>query len=367
MIRYFAALAMLLFAGPARAQITYQPPAGTTIGSYSANCVPKATSSTGLDCGLATDDGSNFTLPSGRFIIGAATAGGGVSLKRSGVQLQAVLGDDSAFAALNAANVVAGNAGINYHTGALTGTSLELGSALDTPLVYLTYDAANILAQRNGTAAQKFIVQGTYTDASNQQWGFIDQNVTTADGLTLGCTRAGSASFCSAINFNQNGSVIATFSNIDWSGISDQTTLGAGAALKSANINRSIQGSKSKAITDATATTFATIAVSSGGYEGGAIIGTVRCADATNHATGTVRVTFACDDTGGTTSCTFGTPDFAMQGDGTAAISTPTFDATDGSSLANLRINADCTGVTPTTLTFESRADIPTVATYTPQ
>jgi len=52
--------------------------------------------------------------------------------------------------------------------------------------LFLEIDAANILAQRNGTNAQTFRVYETFTDASNNQGLFIDAGVTTADAVTIG-------------------------------------------------------------------------------------------------------------------------------------------------------------------------------------
>jgi hypothetical protein len=46
-------------------------------------------------------------------------------------------------------------------------TSLSFGANYYTPDVYLRRDAANTLAQRNGTNAQTSRIYGTYTDASN--------------------------------------------------------------------------------------------------------------------------------------------------------------------------------------------------------
>lgn len=47
--------------------------------------------------------------------------------------------------------------------------TFAIGAAVNTPDVYLTRDAANTLAQRNGVNAQTFNIYGTYTDASNYQ------------------------------------------------------------------------------------------------------------------------------------------------------------------------------------------------------
>ena len=59
------------------------------------------------------------------------------------------------------------------------------------PDTVLARVAANHLAMRNSTSAQKFSVFGTYTDDSNYEDGFIDMSVTTAQTLTIGTATAG--------------------------------------------------------------------------------------------------------------------------------------------------------------------------------
>lgn len=94
------------------------------------------------------------------------TTGSFPALKVSGTQLQVRLGDDTGY------SVIAPSALI------LQGQT-TLGS-----------DAADTLAQRNGTNAQTFRVYNTYTDASNYERGVFDWS-TTANTLTIGTTQAG--------------------------------------------------------------------------------------------------------------------------------------------------------------------------------
>lgn len=54
-------------------------------------------------------------------------------------------------------------------------------SSLGTVDLIINRDAANILAQRNGTAAQTFNIYNTYTDASNYERGFIKWNSNTLE------------------------------------------------------------------------------------------------------------------------------------------------------------------------------------------
>jgi hypothetical protein len=74
---------------------------------------------------------------------------------------------------------------ISLSLGDITPTSVALNSD-----AFLTRDAANILAQRNSTAAQTFRVYNTYTDGSNYERGVFDWT-TTANTLTIGTQNAG--------------------------------------------------------------------------------------------------------------------------------------------------------------------------------
>ena len=60
-----------------------------------------------------------------------------------------------------------------------------------TPDLILARDAANILAQRNGTNAQTFRAYNTFTDASNYERGVFDWT-TQSNALTIGTQQAGS-------------------------------------------------------------------------------------------------------------------------------------------------------------------------------
>ena len=67
------------------------------------------------------------------------------------------------------------------------GTSIFTGN-ID---IYLARDAANTLAQRNGTNAQTFRLYNTYTDASNYERGFLQWN---SNVLEIGSEGAGTGS-----------------------------------------------------------------------------------------------------------------------------------------------------------------------------
>jgi len=77
---------------------------------------------------------------------------------------------------------VGSNASILWKSNA----NVELG----TSDLFLTRDAANTLAQRNGTNAQTFRLYNTYTDASNYERGVFDWT-TNSNSLTIGTQKAG--------------------------------------------------------------------------------------------------------------------------------------------------------------------------------
>lgn len=79
--------------------------------------------------------------------------------------------------------IVRSNGGFAWNNGTNLGTTW-------VPDLLLFRDAANTLAQRNGTTAQTLRVYNTFTDASNYERGVIDW-ATTANRLTIGAQAAG--------------------------------------------------------------------------------------------------------------------------------------------------------------------------------
>jgi hypothetical protein len=136
-------------------------------------------------------------------------------------------------------------------------------------------------------------------------------------------------------------------------------------------VARGFQGGKSTALTDATATAFVRLTLVQtigSNYEGGEVIYSIYCDDDTNQASQSGTVMFACHDLAGTEACSFGTPNGVTLGDGTASLSSPTFDATSGAAdTIDLRVTSDCTGIVPNTHTILWRLDMPTNTTVTPQ
>jgi hypothetical protein len=91
--------------------------------------------------------------------------------------------------------VASGNTSINYGNNQAISTGaggVRWNSAsIDSPDVFLLRDAANTLAQRNGTNAQTFRVYETYTDGSNFTRGSI---AATSSGLDIATQSAGTGS-----------------------------------------------------------------------------------------------------------------------------------------------------------------------------
>lgn len=138
--------------------------------------------------------------------------------------------------------------------------------------------------------------------------------------------------------------------------------------FKTVYVARSIEGSKSFALTDNVKAAFETVAVAAGSYAGGDIIYTLYCADAADRVSRSGRVTFAAQNTGGTETCAVGTP--TTTGDVTnnaKAFTSAVFTCADGGANAiQLEVQADCTIAAPTTLTIEYRNDMPKTNTVTP-
>jgi hypothetical protein len=95
---------------------------------------------------------------------------------------------------------------------------IGLGSAID---VQLARDAANTLAQRNGTAAQAFRVYNTFTDASNYERGLVGW---VANLFTISTQAAGTGSSRSLHFEAVNGfDMIISASGFQFRNVSDST------------------------------------------------------------------------------------------------------------------------------------------------
>lgn len=195
--------------------------------------------------------------------------------------------------------------------------------------VVLRRDAANTLALRNSTNAQTFNIYNSFTTAGSNYGRF---------------------------------SIVASATGTDLIGE------GAGATATTAGI-RSIQGCRSKAVVDNTATAFVRVAVADDDYEGGTIFWTAYAEDADTDArqTRTGTTSFSILNNSGTEAATFSTGDSSVGV--TAGTLTCTFD---GNSAVNNTIDLRATCNTSLdanaeTLTFEWCLVMPSAATLTVQ
>ncbi len=238
----------------------------------------------------------------------------------------------------------------------------------------LRSDAANTLALRNGGTAgvpvpQTFNVYN-FCDGAACATGyerlalFVDVN-----GFHLSTQTAGTGSAKNLVLFPASGDTKSRGHLSAYT--ADTYDLGSAASWRNEYLTRSIQGSKSKALTDNTATAFVRVAIPqtiATNYKGGQVIYEIYCDDDTNQASQSGTVKFACHNLAGTEACGFGTPDGVTLGDGTASLAAPVFDANSAvADTIDLRVQSDCTGITPNTHTIEYRLDMPTTATITPQ
>ena len=149
----------------------------------------------------------------------------------------------------------------------------------------------------------------------------------------------------------------------------DAMSSGAAAANWTGGyFSRFVQGGKSKALTDNTATAFVRLSVADDDYEGCGVIYTAYAEDTATDArqTRTGKVYAAILNNGGTEAVAYST------GDSAVAVTAGTFTCTfDGNSAAadtiDLRATCDTSLAATTTLTFEYRVDCPSIVTVTPQ
>jgi hypothetical protein len=151
----------------------------------------------------------------------------------------------------------------------------------------------------------------------------------------------------------------------------DARSLGwSGSAWREVYVLRAIQGSKSKALTDAgAAVSFVRIAVPTNGYIGGKIIWTANSTDGTDRLTSSGEAFFAGSDKAGTPLCTnpvavTGTPVTSYQRVNTLVCTLTAVVAT-----TNCDLQVTCTDnlAGNQTMAFEWRLDMPSPATVTPQ
>lgn len=215
-------------------------------------------------------------------------------------------------------------------------------------------DAANTLALRNGTNAQTFNIYNTYTDPSNYERGTL---VWSGNEFFIGTQYDGTGS-TRVTSMLVGGSRQWTFSeSAFYPGITDSDDLGQAAqGIKNAYILRSIQGSKTKALTESSATTVFTIALADKAVTSGTVMWAVHAADATNTQMVSNEFGFDCLNEADTEACT-------INNHGTDTDNTPTgtLTCTDawayGTNTASFTLNC-VSSLTQTTLNAYVRLDM---------
>jgi len=257
-------------------------------------------------------------------------------------------------------------------------SGIGLGNTVADPYANLYGDAANTLALRNSTSAQIFYIYHTYTNTTNYERGRLKWN---ANVLEIGTTDedaggTGTARTTAIVSgatglLKQGVTTIANWDTLGfYPGATDTYSSGYSTLpWTHGYFSRSIQGSKSKTLTDAAAAvSFVRIAVATNGYIGGKVIATANSTDGTNRLTTTSEWYFAGADTGGTVTCgapsAVGTPATAYRRANTLVCT-----MTSVTSTTNCDLQITCTDnlAGDQTPVFEWRLDMPSTATVTPQ
>jgi hypothetical protein len=251
---------------------------------------------------------------------------------------------------------------VSSSTLAFFGDLIAFGGSIDTRLYA---EAANTLALRNDTATQTFNIYNTYTDVNNYER--LQISYPDATTVQIATISAGSGSPQNLRLGSENGLIELASTTANFYPITtDSAVLGGASNLwKTVYIARSIEGSKSKALTEAD-TTFVTIALpqtAGSNYCGGECIYTVYAADATDFQSISGVLKFAAINKAGAETVTYADVQT------TAAVSTGTLtaalSAVAGADTIVLKVNP-ASSLTQTTLTIQYRLDMPQPNTVTP-
>jgi hypothetical protein len=171
---------------------------------------------TGVATGIKlniTDTASNGGSLLADFRVGGVTQFSvSKNLSASATSPQLRLGTlNSGFSTANSALYIIGNGnvGIAVNSSSTNVAALGLTSSVSSAGadLFITRDAANTLALRNGTNAQTFRLYNTYTDASNYERGFMRWN---SNVLEIG-TEAGGTGTGRAFDLYSSGTLSARF------------------------------------------------------------------------------------------------------------------------------------------------------------
>jgi len=275
---------------------------------------------------------------------------------------------------------VRGSAGLGYGITVPNGSSIGFnGTTVDVvPDLFLWRDAANTLALRNGVNPQFFSVYNTYTDANNYERGRLKWNAnvleigtTDEDAGGTGAAR-GTAIVSGATGVLKQGTTtIANWDTIGFYPGATDTYSSAYSTLLWTHgyFSRSIQGSKSKTLTEGAATSLIKIAVpqtAGSNFADATIQWVVYAADATDTQTLRGADYVSAVNKAGVETCTRGAVGTAIN-----AVSAGTLTCTPTCVVGltdEVEFALNCTSsLTQTTLKAQYRADMMQPNTYTPQ
>lgn len=254
-------------------------------------------------------------------------------------------------------------------TNAQVSTYPSIGGALSALLSSAGFGYANNVGWLvNGTNAQSLLLHGSYTDAGNYERLSFSYG---AGIFTMQAQASGSGTY-RRIGISGAGSYYVYFGSTISPSVTDVMPIGDSAALwQHLYLTRSIQGSKSKALTEGAATTVTRIAVAqtaAANYGGGRSGYTVYASDGTDSQSlqGDVRYSFV--NKAGTETCTIGEVGMPVLSE-SAGASTLTCTWTCATAAADaVDIQANCTSsLVQTTFTAETRGDMQKPNTWTPQ
>ena len=177
------------------------------VGSGTANRLARWTDANTLGVSLLSDDATNVTLTSGQILLPDGSAASPVLARTSQTTTGLYFGGGEVImSSAGTATILLRADGLQLRdTGRYEFSSGALGAASD---LFLFRDAANALAQRNGTTAQAARLYNTFTDASNYERAFLRFASNIAE---LGVEVAGTGTARNLDLLNASGSVTTQF------------------------------------------------------------------------------------------------------------------------------------------------------------
>jgi len=189
--------------------------AGTTFTSIKMNVTDTASAAGSLLLDLQVGGASKFKVSKGGVVLVGDGAAGTPSLSFTGASNKGFYqrsdsavgmswGSDEVFHFSQGQVAIGGGWALAFGSGSLASV------AADT---YLYRDAANTLAQRNGTNAQTFRLYNTYTDAANYERGGLEW---TGNVMNIGSFAAAGTGLVRDVQFMRNGAVFAQLISAGW-------------------------------------------------------------------------------------------------------------------------------------------------------